>query len=600
MNTLLARFRRRIKTAPFLRYYLTVLGLVILAAFLRVLHISSIAYSPYSDMLSYLVFRQRFFELGVEGGTVLFPPGYPFFLQFVYLFTKLETIKPALYLQALVDAVATGALAGIGRRFWNARVGILAGVLYAVYKVYVIYCGLLLPEILCIDFSIFTIYCFTRYLHKRTVWLACTVGVLAAIATHLRSNMAVLLPVLGIMALWGNRFRPTISRSRILHAGAMVGTGFLLLLPWSIRNSRIADRPIFVSDNAGFSLAIANNPITDGGYMDLSQLPDFQDKIGSHPGLARHQAMVRYGVHFLKEQPARFFFYLLPNKIRYLFTKVQEIWPWDQDPLGYTYSTHPFGPRVYVPLLPYFLLLPVGLIGILMPGRHASRTVVLLWLATILPLLLMLPSFRYRSASDFLLVLGAGAALEKIITERYFAKRLVMCIAVFGLFTVAMTSLNSYRFSGANILKTNSLRLNPAGRDMIHGAHHLVAKTATPAKPMSVHLGDFHLGANKDSHLLMTGNFSISPTITPDYPMSPNIEVTYFDETSQTVKLPLGPRLLLPKMVQLNAYQSSSTQAWRVLPVPALAKSVRLQFSVNFPAEITVSELSLVGATRGE
>lgn len=143
-------------------YYVTIFALFVIALVLRFLHVFYVFYSPVSDMVKYIEYSQRIFRLPFRPAelvdTIVWPPGYPFWLWVTNGLLGLPLLKGVLYLQALINALAVFPLSAASRRLFGPKTAVVAGVLYAIYEPFIYTSALLLSETLVVPVIILFIY----------------------------------------------------------------------------------------------------------------------------------------------------------------------------------------------------------------------------------------------------------------------------------------------------------------------------------------------------------------------------------------------------------------------------------------------------------
>ncbi len=110
--------------------------------------------------------------------------------------------------------------------------------------------------------------------------------------------------------------------AHVLWRSALVCAVMLLMItPWLARNYRIFGQFVFIRDNFGLELRVANNPQSDGVWTrsehpanDPEQMRDMQ-RIGELPYM---RAMQRAALEFIRENPGTFAIYTL-KRIAYFW-----------------------------------------------------------------------------------------------------------------------------------------------------------------------------------------------------------------------------------------------------------------------------------------
>ncbi len=247
-------------------------GLWALALGLRAVYLWQIRETP---MLSVLMGDARSYDAWARqiaagdwlGHEVFYQaPLYPYFLALIY-----ATLGRDLYLvravQAILGATSCVFIAWAGRDFFGRRVGIVAGVLLAVYPLAIYFDGLLQKPVLDLFFLSLLLCVLGRCTQTpRHGWWFLT-GALAGILTLSRENALVLLPVM-VAWVWFGFGRET-QTHRLRWIGALLlGTG-LVLLPVGLRNRMVGGEFHLTTSQFGPNFYIGNNPQADGRYAPL-------------------------------------------------------------------------------------------------------------------------------------------------------------------------------------------------------------------------------------------------------------------------------------------------------------------------------------------
>lgn len=578
--------------------YRRCLAIIAIVAFIvRALHAFSITYAPVSDMRAYLDHsRLLFTDTNELIYTTLFPPGYIWFLWLVGKVSSISTPQPVLVLQALMGAISCLCVAGITRYCFGARAALLAASVYAIYKPAILYCGVMLSETQAEFFTVLSVYSFITYVRTRVTWRIIVTGLLASAAVHTRVNLLVLpvfLALWMLAATWKNRAsRPVLIR-QIRHLTLLAATILVTVLPWSIRNSKITGRPTFLSTNGAMNLFQGNHPFTDGGWYD-AEMPDPEIKQALElPFNERLVEMGKLAKQFAKTHPIYELFYLVPQRFHHIYLADQVFWPWEHD-FPSNYATHPFGPRISLPLIGFTPVFALGLIGFLFPGRHMrSYYLAALWLVLLIPLLMVHGNARFHYGSDFLLIMSGSAILADAIGRvRFRAGLRVFWLAVSAYLMIA-TGINSARFGSGNLLSTDDVNgIRPLGSKMINSVALIDTTTSTEAT-YSAPLASLRVDPGFASHLLLEAEFSVD---VPDPSQkTPQVDLHYTDAFGTTVTVPLHAQTLVPPRLALNPAPAGFQRIQRIVLVPGYARTMHLAYRQPFAGKVRVRNLSIHG-----
>jgi hypothetical protein len=324
----------------------------------------------------------------------------------------------------LIQASAAGLLMPwlayrLGRRYFGARVGLLAAGLTAVYIYFVYYAATLMTETFYIIAILWTLDLAGqmgqapsssssnsggRY---KTEWL--WLGLALAATILLRQVFLLFIPVLFAWLLWRSyrhQARP------LLHTiGTLAGATAVVILsivPWTIRNYRAFDEFVLLNTNAGFAFFWGNHPIHGYNFISIlpSDGPSYQDLIPPElRGLNEAEldrALLKRGLAFVQEEPGRYIV-LSISRIKDYF----KFWPSPES------STISNVSRVFS----FALLGPFMLIGLFYSlwRFSAERLILYLFMVTYTGIhLLSWALIRYRLPVDAVLILFAALALMRI------------------------------------------------------------------------------------------------------------------------------------------------------------------------------------------
>jgi hypothetical protein len=247
--------------------------------------------------------------------TAYYPPGYPLFLAGIQKGAELLGQQSRLILilvltQAVLGGIAAAALVIAGCRLrLGIRLGVLAGMIFALWPNLIIHTGLVLSESLYLCcFCIFLAALFTwmlrlqsqQYSHSGVV-LAVLVLATAACTLVRPQSVAVMLPAAALAWLMsGLGWRFALRGSGLLLAGMLIA-----ILPWTLRNAVVMNAFVPMSTNTGDNLCIGFHPgangrfsispecATEGNYTDGPKVEVARDAelrtrairwIAAHPG----------------------------------------------------------------------------------------------------------------------------------------------------------------------------------------------------------------------------------------------------------------------------------------------------------------------------
>jgi len=296
---------------------LFLLAIVLLAVVLRVYGTLSHPTEPSSDAADYhrlaigLVQHQGY--ASPEGArTAWRPPAYAFFLAGIYEVTGIN-VERATIAQSLLGGLTVLLLMVLGYMIIGWRESLIAGVIAAVFPVFVWLPRLLLSENLSLFLLLLSLVTIVLYLRTgKLAWMA-AFAILCALNTLVRgANLFTPLAVgLGILII-GWRSRSLNWNRLIAPLLVLAGVFALTLLPWTIRNYRVFHRPVPVATQDGLTLYSSYWPPQHNGRLIWGTLPGNEDPVivaaaqtGDEVAASRYLRQVT--LTRLRENPGFFF-----------------------------------------------------------------------------------------------------------------------------------------------------------------------------------------------------------------------------------------------------------------------------------------------------
>jgi tetratricopeptide (TPR) repeat protein len=188
------------------------------------------------------------------------PPLFPFLLGCLYRACGVNIALAKIGL-AILGAGSCLLLWRLGATLFAPRVGLLAGLMLAVYGPFIFFATELLPAGLGIFLTLLSLVLWTGSLHRPAWYRWAILGMAVGAGTLTIPNAA----VVGVLAAGGLLIVAIRDRcpASAGHA-AWVLLGFsLLVAPVTIRNYRVSGRAVLISTNGGINFFIGNNPQRD-------------------------------------------------------------------------------------------------------------------------------------------------------------------------------------------------------------------------------------------------------------------------------------------------------------------------------------------------
>ena len=248
------------------------LGIFVVAFVVRALHVWQLRSAPFfslpmGDAESYHTWGKEI-AAGDWIGTETFyqAPLYPYFLGTIYTLFGPDLLTLRL-VQAALGSASCALLAVVGHRFFSRNVGIVAGLMLALYAPALFFDGLIQKSVLdvfLVCLSLALLSALVRQPHQRWAWLWPGVAVGCLMLT--RENAAVF--VVAIL-VWLVAFQRQLGRERLM-LGATFALGLaMVLVPVATRNKVVGGEFQLTTMQFGPNFYIGNNPDADGTYQPL-------------------------------------------------------------------------------------------------------------------------------------------------------------------------------------------------------------------------------------------------------------------------------------------------------------------------------------------
>lgn len=257
------------KQPPFIeRHARPLLGAILLLALgLRMAALWDLSRSVYVD---FLLWDERVYhEIAVKiaNGTFAGKEVYPFAPLFAYLTAGIyRLLSPDVFyirlLNILFGVLLCWAVYGIGARLGGKRVGLLAALLAALYKPFLLYSIVPLKEAASALLFAATARAILQAISKKgklAAALAGLAGLAAGLLLNVRPNAIVLAPLLFVLIPWYRRRDGAPFREIAAVSGLFLLGLWLAVSPFVIRNCIVAGKFALATSQSGFNLYLGNN-----------------------------------------------------------------------------------------------------------------------------------------------------------------------------------------------------------------------------------------------------------------------------------------------------------------------------------------------------
>jgi 4-amino-4-deoxy-L-arabinose transferase-like glycosyltransferase len=318
------------------------------------------------------------------------PPGYPLFLAAAYVLFG-HSVAAVKILQSILDAATCVMILLIGERLFTRRVGVIAGLIAAVYPFLIVYTGFVLSEALFVFLSTGFLYALVRFREDGSWrWLA-VAGLLLG-GMNLTRPAVLLLPVLLFCWLWvelGTKRRAAV-------IAAVLALWMLVpILPWTVRNYLVRQSFILIADHHWVALYAANNPRI---LQDPDKIGGWIQPQGGEDYRAEYLAFIR---HTVIHEPLEL--------VRLEFHKLHRLWSIVPTSSRTTFRDTLISFCSYGVLLPFF----VGGMALSLKMPQTPWLLFFWILNFCLMALILYGSTRFRSPIEPALVIFSAHALDR-------------------------------------------------------------------------------------------------------------------------------------------------------------------------------------------
>lgn len=220
---------------------------------------------PSMDALYHLEWA-RAFAAGREfqAGPFFRAPLYPWFLGLLIAVLG-ENVLLLRLVQAAIGTVSVGLVYLVGRRAFDARTGLLAALLSAIYWVTIYFEGEFLLPVLEILLDLLALWLSLRLDEKPTRLRAALAGAAFGTAALVRPNVLLFLPfvILWILLRQSSRAWTPLANRWALPLAFVVGSA-APIAPVTLHNGLVGHDWVLVSSQGGVNFWIGNNPASDG------------------------------------------------------------------------------------------------------------------------------------------------------------------------------------------------------------------------------------------------------------------------------------------------------------------------------------------------
>lgn len=285
--------------------------------------------APYSDAEFYHISATNLLNgkgyAYLSGPTAFWPPGYPFFLAIVYwLFGS--GVKTAMVANALAGGLTVLVTYAIGLRVFGRAVALVGAGILAALPSHILWSAAVLSEVLFTLVLALSFWMMLESVKAQRVrwWWFLGFSVAVASGIMIRGQTVILIPV--ALLLW---WRLGLSLRRSFALAVLVSiVGIALVIPWSIRNTRVMDSPVILSTNVGYNLYIGHNPEAFGRFHFTDQWPAGEEgRLTPQREVEFNEQGFRKAIRYALTHPLQEL-RLVSQKLYWLYRADMDSWIW--------------------------------------------------------------------------------------------------------------------------------------------------------------------------------------------------------------------------------------------------------------------------------
>lgn len=431
----------------------TLAAVFALALIVRVVLLSQMTRTPYLEIDTIDARAYQTWAEQILGGDWLplrhfyQSPLYAYYLAAVYAVFGRSPWPPRV-VQILLGSASAALLALVGAKVFNRRVGIIAGVLLAMYGPMILEEISLAKTVLIVFGGLVAFACYLEALERRGERLMAVAGAVFGVTVIGVGQWLLALVGLTIYAAV-DRTLPRPTRRRL--AGVFLTSALVMLVPIVAWNSYFGGGLMLTSGDAGLNLYLGNNPRTTGltgRPPGLRDVPEFEE--GDSHRLAERDAgrpLTPAGVS--RHWSQRAMAWALAHPFSFLETtrkKLLVLWNSYEIPDSYHFA---FIRAQYLPWLwgggSFAVVGPLGLVGLVLAARHRRAwPLYVMCLGYLGVIALFYVRSRYRMPAVPFLIVFAAAAVDWAI--RVFPREDWRPLAALGLGAAVATVVVNHTY----------------------------------------------------------------------------------------------------------------------------------------------------------
>jgi len=330
LKSKLAKVSRLRNAYPHLIMFFLALGTRLI--YVKQLNQNPLLKVPILDAQYYLEWGAKLVKEGFLGDKVFFTE--PFYAYFLAIILKISNNAQeiAIFIQTILGILLPFVIYKIGKKVFNKNVGLIAGIITAVYGPFVFYENLLLKTSIEIFFLALFVLFLVKVFSAERIWQYFLSGIFLGLLVIIKGNNLLLLPLLifFILFLSPSRFEKRISLAILLFLGFAIA-----ISPIAIRNFMVGKDFVLTNYSFGMNIYQGNRWDTDGSLLQpefIRPHPKYEETDSFNMAEAFNERTmkpsetssfwIRKTIAEIQEDPTRWVL-LLGKKILLLITKIE-------------------------------------------------------------------------------------------------------------------------------------------------------------------------------------------------------------------------------------------------------------------------------------
>ena len=354
---------------------------------------------------------------GYGGGTSSYwPPGQPFFLAAIYYVFGYNP-QIAYIFEAFISSLTCIVIYYIGKTVINKKIGIISGLIAALYPTFIIFSGSLHTETLFIFLLTLSILYLLKVHEDPSAKNLLITGVAFGLATLVRPIIVGFTPFILIWMLLSSKER----KKNLMKFIAIFVIMMVVVSPWTARNYSVHHEFVLVSTNGGVNFWIGNNPEATCRTCDIDWGKINNPCVNITNEVQRDKLYYKKGFEFIKDNPSKFLVFGA-KKFAYFWGFILPFFTC----YLYGYFINPIPKWLFMLLapltvLPYAIVLPFAIFGIIFyqVDKRSSLLLLLIFYYVLIHSIIVSSTRFHLPLIPFLIVFASYGAcsMERIISE---------------------------------------------------------------------------------------------------------------------------------------------------------------------------------------